>query len=79
MTPEKDELDKWHRFFAIQNNNLAWDLASHAHSAAVAGESAVHLERYRAAVEAIAAISDQEDRDIVLQTFKQVPVPGSDA
>lgn len=154
MTPDNNELEKWHRFFAIENNNLAWELATrlsrtpeesmnmlnaahasalhwgqigtelhviratmllaevhalenfgesslamsekvsnyfqknkaddweialvctiHAHSAAVAGRQEVHLEHYRAAEHAIAAIADDEDRKIVLQTFNQVPAP----
>ncbi len=28
MTTDKVELEKWHRFFAIENNNIAWDLAT---------------------------------------------------
>ena len=28
MKPDNEELEKWHRFFAIENNNRAWDLAS---------------------------------------------------
>ena len=51
----------------------------HAHSATVAGRQDVYLEHYRAAEHAIKAISDEDDRKIVLQTFNQVPVPGSDA
>ena len=42
----------------------------HAHSAAVAGRQDRYLEHYRAAEHAIEAISDEEDRTIVLQTFK---------
>ena len=157
MESEKEELDKWHRFFAVENNNRAWDLASqssrtldestemlnaahasalhwskvgsklnivranmllaevhallgmgesslalseevsnffqnqeadawerafvetiHAHAAAVAGKHDVHAERYRAAEVAIASISDEEDRKVVLKTFDQVPAPSFD-
>ena len=28
MTPDKAELEKWHKYFAIENNNIAWNLAS---------------------------------------------------
>ena len=63
-----------------QNDTDDWEIAFvhtiHAHSAAIAGRNDVHLDRYRAAEQAIEAISDDEDREIVLQTFNQVPVPG---
>ena len=158
MSPNQAELEKWHTFFAKENNNRAWDLAAksnrnaaesddmlnaahasafhwgkvgtdlnviratmllaevhalvgqgkpslryaekvtayfknnkaddwelalvhtiHAHAASVAGQNNIHVQRYRAAQIAIDAISDPEDRKIVLQTFNQVPVPGQDA
>jgi len=55
---------------------LAYAHAIHAHAAAVAGENQLHTESYAAAVHAIDAIADEEDRKIVLQTFEQVPPPG---
>jgi len=56
-----------------------WEIAYvhviHAHAAAAAGESELHSQSYAAAVPAIDAIADEEDRKIVLQTFDQVPPP----
>jgi hypothetical protein len=56
-----------------------WELAYihviHAHAAAIAGDSQLHRQSYDAAVPAIDAIADDEDRKIVLQTFEQVPRP----
>jgi len=48
----------------------------HAHAAFAAGESAIHAESHAAAVLAIEAIADDEDRKIVLETFDQGPKPG---
>jgi len=152
--PEDTEPRSWHRYFAIENNNRAWDLAAqpartpaearemlnaahaaalhwdfagdelnharadvllaevhalmgfgssalelaervreyflerdppdwelafvhaiHAHAAAVAGETQLHARSYAAAKDAVEAIADPEDRDIVLKTFIQVPPP----
>jgi hypothetical protein len=152
--PEDTDPQKWHRYFAIDNNNRAWDLAAlpartrsqeyellntahaaaahwsavgtelnrmrarmllaevhallglgqsafelseavrayflsretddwevafthaiHAHAASVAGESMAHRTSYAAAVTAIETIASAEDRDIVMQTFNQVPKP----
>lgn len=152
--PEDTDPKTWHRYFAIENNNRAWDLAAkngrsadeamemlnaahasalhwgfvgndlnnmrasmllaevhalmgfgesalalagqvrdyflnretddweiafvhtiHAHAAAVAGASELHGDSYAAARSAIAAIADDEDRKIVMQTFDQVPAP----
>ena len=54
-----------------------WELAYahtiHAHAAATAGEEQLHKTSYAAAVKAVEAIADEEDRKIVLQTFGQVP------
>jgi len=152
--PEDNDPNHWHRYFAIENNNRAWDLAAkagrsadeamemlnaahaaalhwsvvgtelnhmrartllaevhalmgfgdsalaladqvrgyflrretndwevafvhaiHAHAAAVAGASDLHVSSYAAARSAIDAIADEEDRRIVMQTFEQVPPP----
>lgn len=56
-----------------------WEIAYvhviHAHAAAVAAEAALHATSYAAAAEAVAAIADEEDRRIVMQTFELVPKP----
>lgn len=152
--PENTDPEAWHRYFAVENNNRAWDLAAqtdrdreatiemlnaahaaarhwdcvgtelnrnrarmllaevhalvgfgssalalaegvtdyfrgretadweqafvytiHAHAAAVAGSAAQHAEYYQAAQEALEAIGDDQDRELVMLTFKQVPAP----
>lgn len=54
---------------------IAFVYAIHAHAAAVAGDSAQHRQSYSAAESAIKAIAGDQDRDIVKQTFNQVPKP----
>jgi hypothetical protein len=49
----------------------------HAHAAFAAGDIAMHTSAHAAAVDAIAAIVDDEERAIVLRTFAQVPRPAS--
>jgi hypothetical protein len=67
------------RSYFLARETEDWELAYthviHAHAAAAAGESQLHRESYAAAVSAIDAIADDEDRKVVLQTFKQVPPP----
>ena len=86
--PEDSDPNNWHRYFAMECNNRAWQLAvqsrtheenlemlNAAHAAAIAGDSQLHRQSYDAALPAIDAIVDEEDRKIVLQTFEQVPRP----
>ena len=54
---------------------LAFVHAIHAHAAHAAGDAQRHAESYRRASEALAAIADVEDRELVARTFRQVPVP----
>jgi hypothetical protein len=154
-SPEDTDPSSWHRFFAIENNNRAWELAGkasrtteqslemlntahaaavhwnsvgtdlnrmraksllsevhallgfgesaltlsskvkayflaretedwelafvhtiHAHAAATAGVVDQHLDSYQTAQQAIRDLSDEEDRKVVLLTFRQVPQPG---
>jgi hypothetical protein len=67
------------RPYFLGRETADWELAYvhviHAHAAAAAGESRLHAESYAAAVPAIAAIADDEDRAIVVKTFEQVPPP----
>ena len=49
--------------------------AVYAHAAHAAGEMAPYRAAYQDAAVAIAAISGEEDRAIVLKTFRQVPAP----
>ncbi|MBS0321315.1 MAG: hypothetical protein JSR18_12290 [Proteobacteria bacterium] len=67
-----------HRFFT-QRDTADWEIAFthaiHAHAAAVAGRAAEHAASYAQAERAIAAIADDEERQIVKVTFAQVPTP----
>jgi len=54
---------------------VAFTHAIHARCAHAAGDAAVHRASYEQAAAAVAAIADPEDRDIVLATFRRVPVP----
>ena len=152
-TPETVDQDAWHKFFAIEANNRAWDLAVterdeklnaemlnaahaaanhwsvvgtelhnyrakmllaevhsllglsatsvslaeevkrffetadapdweaalvlaiHAHAHCVAGNQETYRSSYSDAHAAIAQIKDEQDREIVMQTFEQIPAP----
>ena len=56
-----------------------WELAFthtiYAHAAHCAGEDDAHRAAWHAAVAAIEAIADDEDRQIVMKTFALVPAP----
>ena len=54
---------------------IAFVHAIHAHAAAVSHDPDAHRDSYARAVAAIDAIADDEDRRIVLETFRQVPRP----
>jgi hypothetical protein len=54
---------------------LAFTHAVHAHCAHAAGNVAVHRSAYQEAVAALAAVADDEDREIVARTFSQIPAP----
>ena len=59
----------------ISDWEIAYVHAIHAHAAAISGETRLHNESYAAASAAVEAISDDEDRKLVLKTFDQVPPP----
>lgn len=67
------------RSYFLARETEDWELAYahviHAHAAVVAGDFRQHSTSYATAIAAIAAIADDEDRKIVLQTFEQVPPP----
>lgn len=67
------------RSYFLGRDTDDWEIAYvhviHAHAAAAAGEPALHASSYAAAAEAVAAIGDEEDRRIVMQTFELVPRP----
>ena len=66
-------------FFLAQADTPDWEQAFvhaiHAHAAAKAGYRAAHAASYAAAQQALAALIDPQDRDIVEKTFRQVPAP----
>ncbi len=70
-----DEALTWFRDVDSPDWERAFLHTIHAHAAAAAGDAAAHADSYAAAVEALAAIADPEDRNIVEQTFLQVPRP----
>jgi|FLOH01.1.fsa_nt_gi hypothetical protein len=53
---------------------LAFTYAIHAHAAFSAGKIEIFKESYAEALKAIEAINDEEDRNIVMQTFKNIPL-----
>jgi hypothetical protein len=57
---------------------LAFVHAIHAHAAAALGDDTAHASSYAAAVAALEAIADEDDKAIVMETFEQVPAPASD-
>ena len=66
-------------YFLARGDTPDWEVAfTHAifaHCAHAAGDFPAHRAAYQEAVAAIAAIAEQEDRDIVAQTFDHVPAP----
>jgi len=64
-------------FLGIQSPDweLAFVHAVHAHAASAAGEVEKHRASHGLAAAALAAISNEKERDIVLRTFSHVPKP----
>ena len=66
-------------YFLGKADTPDWEIAFahivHAHAAYAAGDLATYRKAYEDATRAVAAIADGEDRDIVLQSFRQVPPP----
>jgi hypothetical protein len=66
-------------YFLGKSDTPDWELAFthavHAHAAHAAGEYDAHRASYGLAEAAVAAIKDEEDRAIVLETFRNVPGP----
>jgi len=62
---------------SIPNWELALTHAIYAHAALVAKRQDEYLISHAAATQAIAAIELPEDRQLVLQTFDQIPVPAA--
>lgn len=68
------------RRYFLDRETDDWEIAFvhtiHAHAASAAGNVQQHRDSYQAAEQAIAAIADDADRNVVLETFVQVPIPG---
>jgi hypothetical protein len=68
-----------HGYFLGRNDTPDWELAFthaiHAHAAHAAGDLDAHRSSYRLAEAAVGSIKDEEDRAIVLETFRNVPRP----
>lgn len=60
---------------AVDDWELAFVHTVHARACASAGNRGGHLASYAAAEAAIAAITDKDDKAIVLVTFEQIPRP----
>ena len=71
--------DEMRTYFLGQSATPDWEVAFthlvHAHAASAAGAEDQHARSYGQAVQAIAAIVDEEDRAIVLRVFRHVPQP----
>jgi hypothetical protein len=71
--------DQMRAYFLAGADTPDWERAFthaiHAHAAQVAGDAAAHGAAYGEARAALAAIADEEDREIVARTFAQVPAP----
>lgn len=67
------------REFLARPDTPDWELAFvhaiHAHAAYAAGDAHGHAESHRRAADVLAAIADEEDRELVARSFRQVPLP----
>jgi hypothetical protein len=67
------------RAYFLGRETLDWELAFthvvYAHAAHAAGATENYRSAYQEAVAALAAIAGEEDRAIVMKTFRQVPAP----
>lgn len=71
--------DEVRSYFLAAPSTPDWEVAFthvvHAHAASAAGALAEHARSYAEAVQAIAAVADEEDRAIVQRVFRHVPAP----
>ena len=67
------------REFFLRVGAPDWEIAFvhvvHAHAASAAGDAVKHSASYESAVAALGAISNEEERRIVVSTFSHVPKP----
>ncbi len=66
-------------YFLAAPGTPDWEVAFahvvHAHAASAAGAGSRHAEAYARAVEALAAIADEDDRVMVQRVFRHMPAP----
>jgi hypothetical protein len=66
-------------FFVARDDTPDWELAFahaiYANAARVAGQRDAYIAAYAQAAQALDAIADTQDREIVARTFRQVPAP----
>jgi hypothetical protein len=66
-------------YFLATPGTPDWEVAFahlvHAHAASAAGARSQHVQSYAAAIKALAAIGDAEDKAIVERVFRRVPAP----
>jgi len=74
-----DLANEMRAYFLGRSDTPDWELAFahaiYAHCACRAGRTDLHRSAYAAAVAALAATADEEDRKVVAQTFAHVPAP----
>ena len=67
------------RTYFLSQETASWELALvhaiHANAAASAGETGMHKNSYEAARAALTGVSEKEEREIVMQTLRMVPIP----
>jgi hypothetical protein len=71
--------DEMRAYFMDSPGTPDWEVAFvhviHAHAASVAGAKDKHTDSHAQAVQSVAAIADEEDRNIVQRVFRHVPAP----
>lgn len=71
--------DEVRAYFLASSSTPDWEIAFthvvHAHAAWAAGAKELHARSYATGAQAIAAIANDEDRDIVQRVFRNVPAP----
>src|SRR6516225_6654883 len=74
-----DYADEMRTYFLAQPDTPVWAMtlvhAIHAHAAAISGDPQQHADSYAAAARAFDTITDDEDREVVGKTWRQVPAP----
>ena len=71
--------DEMRAFFLAREATPDWEIAmvhvAHAHAAAAARDTALHAALYAEGVRALAAVADDQDREVVKRVLAHVPAP----